>query len=143
VLFCVIALVLLGQGTTRFMLTRPAGLRAALRDPQASDGADLMLLLWHVQTPPQAGIVELSHQGRTVVVHTDALSGGRPDLDVGQVVTVQGTFRADDLSVQARELVVHRYRRVKQALGVVGMIVGLMALPLGFRVAPGGVVERG
>lgn len=135
---CALSLVWLGHRSTRFALTRPGGIRAALEDPFAYDGQDITLLMWRVQAVPSPGRAVLARRGTTVEVHTDTTA-----LRPGAEVTVRGAFRAEGHTIDADRLTVHRWRTAKRALGLLGTVLALAVLPLGFRVQDGRLVERG
>ncbi|RME22071.1 MAG: hypothetical protein D6798_16675 [Deltaproteobacteria bacterium] len=134
---CLLAMGWMGWEATRFAETRSVGIRAALRDPPAFDGAEVLLMMWTVQAVDPAGWVAEKY-GRTVAVR-----GGCEGLRPGQTVTATGRFRADGPAVDATWCEVHHWRRAKQGLGVLGALLALATLPWAFRIEGGRLVERG
>lgn len=138
VALCLLGLLWLGWRTTVFAETRDAGVRAALRDPQRHDGAQVLLMMWTVaEVPaPDRWVAERFTEQVTVMAPSEG-------LEPGQTVTAAGTFYASpELRVEARWQEVHRWRRAKEALGLLGFVLALVALPLGFRVRGSRLVER-
>lgn len=139
---CLAALLWMGWRSTDFALHRDVGVRAALREPAAHDGATVLLMMWRVE--------EVRADQRWVAAkytHRVEVVGPTEGLAAGQTVTATGTFHAAGADgapeVRATWQEVHRWRRAKQALGLVGLLAALVALPLGFRVERGRLVERG
>lgn len=128
VLACTLVLVWLGHHTTQFALTRPEGIRSALQAPADFDDASVMVLMWRgieadgAEGPGTQGAL-LEHQGHQVRVHTDV------PLWVEQEVTVRGRLEADDRSIHAERVTIHRWRHAKRALGLLGTAVLVVLLP--------------
>ncbi len=127
----------MGWEATRFAETRQVGIRAALRDPPAFEGEEVLLMMWTVHTvEPGAWVAE--KYGETVTVE-----GDNAGLAPGQTITATGVFHADGPHVETVWQEVHHWRRAKQALGVLGVVLALLTLPGAFRVEDGRLVERG
>jgi len=130
-------LVALGFHYTWYTTHVPVGWRQCLADPAGHDGQALIFPLYTVTAVRGPQRYEISKALRDIPVVGDA-----SDLERGTTVSVKGTFRASDGVVVASERKVHRYRGAKQALGVIGLLGGLLAFPLGFRFRRGGIEER-
>lgn len=142
-LACLSLLGWMAWDTTVFAETREVGIRAALRDPPSHDGAEVLLMMWTVAELRGPGAWLAERQGQQVEV-----LGSSRGLSAGDTVTAVGTFRAPgpgrlapQLQLRWQEL--HRWRRAKEALGVLGVALALLAWPLGFRLADGRLEERG
>ena len=119
-------------------LHTPIGWHLCLSDPAAYDGYPLRLPLYTVEAVEGPDRYILSKDIRDVPVE-----GPTAGLRPGQTVSVRATFRASDqVAVEvARDL--HRLRRAKEALGLLGVALCLLAAPLVFAWGPGGLRTRG
>jgi hypothetical protein len=72
-----------------------------------------------------------------------AVEGPTEGLEVGDVVSVAATFRGSDASVVETFRIAHPYRRWKQALGVLGVVLALAFMPRAFTIRGNRIVERG
>lgn len=106
-------------------------------DPARYDGRSLAFPLYEVTAVRSDGYDIAKVIPRVAVV------GPTEGLEVGDVVSVAGTFRGSDSSVVEAFRIAHPYRRWKQALGVVGVVLALAFLPSAFTVRGGRLVERG
>ena len=120
---------------------RPVGWTKCLADPEASDGERVVLSLYTVDGVDESGLMRVSKVSKDVPVDLTALKTG-PAPEPGQRVSVVGHFRASDGVLVATTLEVHLLRWVKELLGVVGLVILGIGVPLSFRVRGGTVEER-
>jgi hypothetical protein len=111
--------------------------RTCAADPARHDGQALAFPLWEVTAVRPDGYDIAKVIPRVAVV------GPTEGLEVGDVVSVAATFRGSDSSVVESFRIAHPYRRWKQALGAVGVVLALVFLPTAFTVRGRRVVERG
>jgi hypothetical protein len=111
--------------------------RTCALDPPRCDGEDLGFPLWEVTAVRSDGYDIAKVIPRVAVV------GPTEGLEVGDVVSVAATFRASDSSVVESFRIAHPYRRWKQALGVVGVVLAFAFLPRAFAIRGNRIVERG
>lgn len=102
------------------------------------DGRVVRFPLWEVTAIAGPRRLEISKVIRDIPVEGDTTG-----LKLGDTVSVVGNFRAADDVVVASVLYVHRYRKWKERLGILGMMLSLLAAPLGFAWRAGRLVERG
>ena len=120
---------------------RPVGWSKCLADPMGSDGSRVVLSLYTVDGVDEAGRLRVSKVARGVPVDLAELPDSRPP-EPGQRVSIVGHFRASDGAVVAREMEVHLLRWAKEALGVVGLLLLAIGIPLSFRFRNGRVEEK-
>ena len=106
-------------------------------DPARYDGESLGFPLYEVTALRVDGYDIAQAVPRVAVV------GPTQGLEVGDVVSVAATFRASDSSVVESFRIAHPYRRWKQALGIIGMVLALAFLPRAFAIRGNRIVERG
>jgi hypothetical protein len=111
--------------------------RTCASDPARYDGYALAFPLWEVTAVRSDGYDIAKVIPRVAVV------GPTEGLEVGDVVSVAATFRGSDASVVETVRIAHPYRRWKQALGVLGVVLALAFLPGAFTIREGRLVERG
>ena len=120
---------------------RPVGWTKCLADPEASDGERVVLSLYTVDGLDESGFMRVSKVAKDVPVDLSGLETGLAP-EPGQRVSVVGHFRASDRALVATELEVHLLRWVKELLGVVGLLILGVGVPLSFRIRGGSVEER-
>ena len=120
---------------------RPVGWTKCLADPEASDGERVVLSLYTVDGVDESGYLRVSKVARDVPVVLTQLDNSAPP-EPGQRVSVVGHFRASDQVLVAETLEVHLLRWVKEALGLVGLFLVGIGLPLCFRWRDGRLEER-
>ena len=106
-------------------------------DPARYDGRSLAFPLYEVTAVRSDGYDIAKVIPRVSVV------GPTEGLEVGDVVSVAGTFRGSDASVVETLRIAHPYRRWKQGLGVLGVVLAFAYLPSAFTIRGGRLVERG
>ena len=111
--------------------------RTCAADPVRYDGQSIAFPLWEVTAVRSDGYDIAKVIPRVAVV------GPTEGLEVGDVVSVAGTFRGSDSSVVETLRIAHPYRRWKQALGALGMALALAFLPSAFTIRGNRIVERG
>ena len=117
--------------------TGRVGIAAPLLDPQAWDGRELTLSLVEVRAI-EADSFEVRKGAVTLRV-----MGPTTGLEVGREVDLGGTWRADTQSLQQEWRTVAEGRDTKRRLGVFGLVLLLVVLPLGLRWTERGWVIRG
>ena len=120
---------------------RPVGWTKCLADPEASDGERVVLSLYTVDGVDERGLMRVSKVAKDVPVDLSALET-RLAPEPGQRVSVVGHFRASDRVLVATALEVHLLRWLKELLGVVGLLILGIGVPLSFRIRGGAVEER-
>ncbi len=135
---CLLLLAWLGVSATDYAENREVGIRAALQDPAAYDGQEVLLMMWTVGSVqgPRRWTADKYH-------HQVAVIGDSAGLSPGDTVTARGVFRAQGPTVEAAWQQLHRWRQAKLGLGILGTVLALVGLPLGFRLRGGRLVERG
>jgi hypothetical protein len=132
-----LAVVFLGLLYAHDAETQVVGYRTCLTDPERYDGLELSFPLWDVTAiHPDSYEIGKSYGGVPV-------DGSPEGLAVGDVVSVAGAFRASDRSIVESFRMTHPYRRWKQALSTLGVLLGLLYLPFAFRIHDREIVERG
>lgn len=109
----------------------------ARNNPAAHDGMPVSFVIYEVTAVAEEHY-EVSRVARDLVIQGDPAG-----LEVGDVVSVQGTFRAEDGGVVETRRVPHPHRWAKQALSLIGLLLGLALLPKGFAWRDGALVDRG
>lgn len=119
-------------------LHRPAGWARCLEAPADHAGKRLVMPLYTVEavTGPQSLVIGKVATGIPVTLPAPL------SLAPGDTISVAGTFDPSGPRVVATEVEQHPYRKVKEALGVVGLLIGLLLLPAGFVWRGGHLVER-
>ena len=120
---------------------RPVGWSKCLAAPEASDGERVVLSLYTVDGVDELGLLRVSKVARDVPVELTQLANAVPP-EPGQRVSVVGHFRASDQVLVAETLEVHLLRWVKEALGMVGLLIVAIGLPFCFRWRNGRLEER-
>jgi len=120
---------------------RPAGWLKCLADPEASDGARVVLSLYTVDGVDEAGRMRVSKVARDVPVDLSGLENPQHP-EPGQRVSVVGVFRSEDRVLVAEEIEVHLLRWAKELLGWVGLAIVFLGIPLSFRIRNGRLEER-
>ena len=110
---------------------------ACAADPPRCAGRSLAFPLYEVTAVRSDGYDIAKVIPRVAVV------GPTEGLEVGDVVSVAGTFRGSDAAVVETLRIAHPYRRWKQALGALGVVLALAYLPSAFAIRGGRLVERG
>lgn len=113
------------------------GLFACRTDPSACDGARQVLPLYRVEALHADGFT-VAKVARDVRILADPA-----DVEVGDTVSVAGTFRAADGAVVAHTVQAHHLRPHKKALGILGLVLALLWAPRAFAWRGGRVVLRG
>jgi hypothetical protein len=111
--------------------------RTCAADPARYDGQSLGFPLYEV-TALRADGYDIAQ-----VIPRIAVVGPTQGLELGDIVSVAGTFRGSDSSVVESLRIAHPYRRWKQALGAIGMVLALAFLPTAFAIRGNRIVERG
>lgn len=137
-LACVLAIVAVGLWYSHAVFSRANGWRQYVTDPAAHDGSPVVFTTYTVTAVDGPGRYEIGGVVRGIPVEGDA-SG----LQLGDRVSVRGTFRAHDQVVVEEKHLVHRLWVWKERLGILGLILAVLAAPLAFTVRDGWVVERG
>ena len=132
-------LVLLALGLTyaRTATSFHGGLFACRVAPQTCDGARQVLPLYRVDGVAEDGFT-VSKVARNVRVVAEPAG-----LEVGDTVSVSGTFRAADGAVVATSVQTHGLRRHKKALGLLALVLALTWAPRCFAWRGGHLVLRG
>ena len=138
VAIAVLLLVGLGGWYARWALGAESGWRWAMQDPAARDGAAMVFPLWEVTRVVGPDRYEISK-----VVQGVPIAGDATDLEVGDTVSVLGTFDASVPVVRAEVRELHTLRKYKEALGILGFVFVAAWVPYTFRIRGGRVVERG
>ena len=103
--------------------------------PEASDGVTLIFPLWEVTR------IDGPRRYAASKVHKDVpIEGDTAMLSVGMTISIQGRFRASDLTVVEERREIHWLRAWKERLGVAGFAVMAALAPLFFRVREGRIV---
>lgn len=111
--------------------------RTCAADPARYDGQGLGFPLWDV-TAVRPDAYDIAK-----VIPRVEIVGPTADLEVGDVVSVAGTFRASDSAVVETFRIAHPYRRWKEVLSAFGLVLALAFLPSAFAIREGRIVERG
>jgi hypothetical protein len=114
-----------------------AGWRWCLEDPVGRDGATLVFPLWTVTRIDGPDRYAISK-----IIKDIPVRGDTGPLKVGTTVSIVGTFDAADTVVVEEVREIHTLRPYKEALGVLGVVLVVIAAPFFFRVRGGRVVER-
>lgn len=131
-------LVATGAYYTWLAMTTIVGYRECVAEGVAREGFELTFPLWVVTSIDGPDRYRISKVIRDVPVE-----GSTAEIAEGSTVSVIGHFRASDGVVVQSVREVHVLRVYKELLGIVGTILALIALPFGFRLDRGAVVERG
>lgn len=115
-----------------------SGWRWAMADPAARDGATMVFPLWTVTRVVSDDRYEISKVVKDVPILGDAR-----DLKAGDTVSVLGRFDAALPAVRAEVRELHVLRKYKEALGILGFVLVVIAAPFAFRFDRGRLVERG
>ncbi len=137
----VVALLLvagLGGYYAWWALQAESGWRWAMEAPAERDGAPMVFPLWTVTAVSGPDRYEISK----VVQGIPIVDPGH-DLAVGDTVSVLGTFDAAVPAVRAEVREHHVLRKYKEALGILGFVLVVVAAPFVFRIERGRLVERG
>ena len=132
-----LALLTLGLAYARMATSFRGGLFACRESPSTCDGARQVLPLYRVDGVAEDGFT-VSKVARDVRVVAEP-SG----IEVGDTVSVAGTFRAEDGAVVATSVQSHGLRRHKKALGVLALMLALAWAPRCFAWREGHLVLRG
>jgi hypothetical protein len=126
----VLAVILLGVcgAYARHAARAPHGWDWCLQDPVARDGASLVLPLWTVTGVDGPRRYRISKQVRDLPV-----AGDTAGLTVGDTVSVVARFDGTARVAREERREVHRLRRWKEALGLLGVVVGGALAPMAFR----------
>lgn len=135
---CVAAIVAVGLWYSHTVLSRDTGWRQYLADPPAHDGA-LAVFPTHTVT----AIEGPSRYTIGGVIRDIPVEGDATALQVGDRISVRGSFRAADQVVVEERHLVHRLWAWKERLGILGLVLSVLAAPLAFTLRDGWVVERG
>lgn len=133
-----IALVATGTYYTWLAMTTIIGYRECVAAGADRDGQELTFPLWVV-----SGIDGADRYRISKVIRDVPVEGSTEEIREGTTVSVTGKFRASDAVVVQEVREVHVLRVYKEALGVLGTILALIAAPFGFRMRGWSVVERG
>jgi hypothetical protein len=106
-------------------------------DPARYDGQALGFPLWEV-TAVRADAYDIAK-----VIPRVTVVGPTDGLRAGDVVSVAATFRASDSAVVETLRIAHPYRRWKEALSGIGVLLALGFLPGAFTIRRARLVERG
>lgn len=135
----VAALILaLGGWYAHIAMNVETGYRWAMEAPAERDGAPLVFPLWEVTRVDDADHYAISKIVKDVPVEGDATG-----LKVGDTISVIAAFRARDAMAVEERRELHPLRKYKEALGVAGFALALLAAPFTFRFRDGRIVERG
>lgn len=115
-----------------------AGYRWCLEAPAERDGSVVVFPLWTVTRIDGPDRYAISK-----IVKDVPIEGDTAPLKVGATVSLIGNFRASDLSVVEQTREIHVLRVYKEALGIAGLGLSVLAAPFFFRVRGGRVVSRG
>lgn len=141
-----VLLVLLGGWYARLAMELPVGWRRAQADPEGFDGVELRFPLYTVSavTVEPELEVRISKVDRDIPVVGVARAIGDTELVEGDTISVRGRYRPTDQGgvVEAEQVAIHRWRRAKQLLSLVGLGGLLLWLPWGFRVREGRLWPR-
>ncbi|MDP2316448.1 MAG: hypothetical protein Q8P41_26360 [Pseudomonadota bacterium] len=119
-------------------LQAESGWRWAMEAPAERDGAPMVFPLWTVTGVKGPDRYEISK-----VVKGVPVVGPATDLAVGDTVSVLGHFDASVPAVRVEERELHVLRKYKEALGILGFVLVVVAAPFAFRIRGGRLVERG
>lgn len=140
-----VALVLLaalGGYYAWWALQTESGWRWAMEAPVERDGATMVFPLWTVTAVTGADRYEISK-----VVQGVPVIGPAEDLEVGDTVSVLGHFEypgdEDGPAIRATLREHHVLRKYKEALGVFGFVMVVVAAPFAFRIEGRRLVQRG
>ncbi|MCB9777696.1 MAG: hypothetical protein H6742_03960 [Alphaproteobacteria bacterium] len=121
---CLVGIAGLGSRYATLATTLPDGIRASLADPDAHDGERLVFPVWFV-----SGVDDAEHYRISRIIKDVRVEGDSAGLSRGQTITVVGDFRAGDSTVVELRHQVHTLRPHKKALSMVGLLLGLAAVP--------------
>lgn len=96
-------------------------------DAEAHDGRRMRFPIWDVVAIEGPQRLRMSKNIRDIPVEVST-----EGLKVGDTVSVVGHFRAADQVIVADIFEVHHHRRLKEALGILGFLLSMLAFPLGF-----------
>ena len=113
------------------------GVRECFANPDACDGRRQILPLYRVSAA-RDGQLTVGKVVRGVSVQTNVRG-----VRVGDVVSVEGRFRARDAVIVAETVKLHPLRSIKKALGLLSVVLALAFLPFCFRIERGYLVTRG
>lgn len=133
-----VALVATGVYYTWLAMTTIIGYRECKAAGVEREGQELTFPLWVVTAIDGPDRYRISK-----VVRDVPIEGSTGELHEGSTVSVIGRFRASDGVVVEAVREIHVLRVYKEALGILGTVIALIALPFGFRIRGGKVVERG
>lgn len=132
-----LVLVAMGAYYTHIAVNLQAGWRWCMADPVARDGSRLVFPLWEVTRIDGPDRYSISK-----IVKDIPVAGDARELEVGDTVSVDGTFDGKERLVRERFREVHHLRPHKEALGVLGFVLSALAAPFFFRWAGGRIRER-
>jgi len=130
-------LLFMGGRYARFASLAAPGYEGCQRDPASCDDRDLYMSIWTVLEVGEASYVIRKISDPVPVV------GESAGLAVGDRVSVVGRYDAERQVVVESARQVHRWRRVKEGLSVLGLLGVMVMIPFAYTWRAGAVVERG
>ena len=112
-----ILLVWLGLRYASFATNVERGYRWCVEQPERCDGEHLLLPLWDVVEVSADGYALYKTAGPVPVI------GDPVGVEVGDTISLEGTFRASDLTVVEVRRQVHHLRKYKKWLSGLGLII--------------------
>lgn len=119
-------------------LQAESGWRWAMQAPAERNGAAMVFPLWTV-----TAVLGPDHYEISKVVQGVPVIGPAQDLTVGDTVSVLGHFDASVPAVRADVREHHVLRKYKEALGIFGFLMVVVAAPFAFRIEGRRLVQRG
>ena len=116
-LLCLSALVGLGQYFSEMIDALPHTTRKCLEAPKTCDGVDFGVSVYVVHSIEGAQNYTIARSGQILSVVGDSAV-----LDVGQRISVRGTFRAEPTRLEAAHYAVHHFRLLKELYGILTLV---------------------
>lgn len=126
-LVSILLLIVFGLRYADFATSVERGYRWCSQQPDDCDGQRLLLPLWDVVEVSDSGYSLYKTAGPVPVI------GDPTGIEVGSTVSLEGLFRASDLSVIEVTREVHELRKQKKALSGLGLVFVLIVLYRGWR----------
>tara|TARA_B110000037_G_C17014652_1_gene462744 strand:- start:265 stop:723 length:459 start_codon:yes stop_codon:yes gene_type:complete len=132
-----VVLAWLGLRYASFATNVDSGYRWCVEQPEECDGERLLLPLWDV--------VEVSGDGYALYKTAGPVPvfGDPSGIAVGDTISLEGTFRASDLTVIEVSRQVHHLRKYKKGLSALGLIVVFLLMIRDWKLEGLEVTSRG
>jgi len=130
-------LLFMGARYAQFASLAAPGYEGCQRDPPSCEGRDIYMSIWTVLELGEGSYVIRKISDPVPVV------GEPTGLSVGDRVSVTGRYDPERQVIVEEVRMLHRWRRLKEALSIAGLLGVMVMLPFAYTWRDGAVVERG